>query len=58
MPRPKYAALTGALVRRGITTRRVQIIGPDGEFQWADMPYEADLPVQRCCGTCGQPVGT
>jgi hypothetical protein len=33
----------------------VRIIGPDGEFTWAETPIEADVPVtdQRCdqCGS-------
>lgn len=57
MPKPKYAKLTGSLVRRGIATRRVRIIDPEGGFTWADMPYETEI-VYQTCGCCGQPIAS
>lgn len=48
----KYARLTGEMVRRGITLRTVQIIGPDGQFIRVQTPVEAEQPV-TACRTCG-----
>lgn len=51
--KPKYASLTADTIKRGITMRRVRIIGPDGEFMFADTPVEGDVEDRRCqaCGS-------
>jgi hypothetical protein len=53
MAKPKVASLTADLIVRGLTSRRVRIIGPDGEFHWAETPIETDVLARRCdhCGS-------
>jgi hypothetical protein len=54
---PKYAKLTGDLVRRGVTMRTTRIIGPDGEFTRVVTPVEADVPAEyRPCIHCGHTI--
>lgn len=49
-----YAALTGDMVRRGVTMRTLRIIGPDGEFMRVLTPVENEQAVEyRPCRLCG-----
>jgi hypothetical protein len=55
MAKPKFASLSSDMITRGLTSRRVRIIGPDGQFVEAWTPIEADIVV-RCCDSCGSPL--
>lgn len=53
--RPTYAALTANLIRRGVTTRRTRIIGPDGEFLTVNVAVEGPTgAAEDRCRACGQ----
>jgi hypothetical protein len=54
MGKPHYPALTAGLICRGVTMRRVRIVGPDGQFLTVETPVEGPVAEPPHCGTCGQ----